>query len=133
MNRYLRLLLCLPLLATTACAADAIAGPELAPEPEAEAVVQAAAQPEAVEANAPVVEAPARSILLRSPGSFRPGATKPMYIVDGVVVLTLADVDNNDIESVEVLRGNTATSLYGSRAERGVIIITTRTGARLRS
>jgi TonB-dependent SusC/RagA subfamily outer membrane receptor len=131
MNRYLRLLLCLPLLATTACAADAIAGPDLAPEPQVDAVVQAAAEPRTVKQAAPAPASPV--IRLRCIGSFPAQATKPMYIVDGVVVLTLADVDNNDIESVEVLRGNAATSLYGSRAERGVIIITTRTGARLRS
>ncbi|WP_420129916.1 TonB-dependent receptor plug domain-containing protein [Longimicrobium sp.] len=132
MNRYLRLLLCLPLLATAACAADAIAGPELAPEPKAEASVQTAAQPEAVE-KAALVTNGVPTITLRCYGPFPAGATEPMYIVDGVIVLTLKDVDNNDIESVEVLRGNTAASLYGSRAERGVIIITTRTGARLRS
>lgn len=132
MNRYLRLLLCLPLLATTACAADSIAGPELVPGPEGEAIVRVAAEREAVEKPALVTDG-TPTLRLHSRGSFPAGAAQPMYIVDDVVVLSLKDVDNGDIESVEVLRGHAATSLYGGRAERGVIIITTRTGASLRS
>lgn len=52
--------------------------------------------------------------------------TEPLYIVDGVVVPSLAGVDNDYVDSIEVLKGNVAAALYGSRAMRGVIIVTTR-------
>lgn len=131
MRRYLRLFLCLPLLATTACAADAIAGPELAPEPELEAAVQAAPEPRAVKEAAP---APGPVFLCRaSSRSIHDPPREPLYIVDGVVVLSLASVDAKDIESVEVLKGTAAASLYGTRAVRGVVIVTTRSGAALSS
>lgn len=128
MNRYLRLFLCLPLLATTACAADAIAGPELAPEPAAEAVAQAAPELQAITLGEAVL-APGTVAIAPFEGCYRPinpEPKEPMYIVDGVVVLTLAGVDNADIESIEVIKGGAAASLYGIRATRGVILITTR-------
>jgi TonB-dependent SusC/RagA subfamily outer membrane receptor len=132
MRPYLRLFLCLPLLATTACAADAIAGPELAPEPEMEVVAQVSAEPEGVKEATPAIGV---LILSRAPCcacSLRPQATEPMYIVDGVVVLSLAGLDNDDIVSIEVLKSTVASALYGTRAARGAIIITTRSGVSLR-
>jgi len=41
---------------------------------------------------------------------------------------TTADINPNDIESINVLRGTAATSLYGSQARNGAIIITTKRG-----
>lgn len=53
----------------------------------------------------------------------------PLLVVDGVVQTgSLADIDPQDIESMEVLRGAAGASLYGSRAQAGVIEITTRRG-----
>jgi TonB-linked SusC/RagA family outer membrane protein len=43
---------------------------------------------------------------------------------------TVSDLNPDDIENVTVLKGAGATSLYGSRAAGGVLIITTKTGAR---
>ncbi len=40
----------------------------------------------------------------------------------------LADIDPNDIESVEILKGASAAAIYGSRASGGVVIITTKRG-----
>ncbi len=40
----------------------------------------------------------------------------------------LADIDPNDIESVEILKGASAAAIYGSRAAGGVVIITTKRG-----
>jgi TonB-dependent SusC/RagA subfamily outer membrane receptor len=132
MQRFLRLFLCLPLLATTACAADAIAGPEIAPEPEAVAQAAPEPEPEAASQTAPALTAPSTGVVWRCRASTeRP--TEPLYIVDGVVVPSLAGVDNDDVESIEVLKGNVAASLYGSRAARGVIIVTTRGAASRRS
>ncbi len=69
------------------------------------------------------------------------GNTQPLYVVDGVQMQVdqvefgsqsasnpLAGLNPSDIESMEVLTGPVATSLYGSRATNGVIVITTKSG-----
>ncbi|PTX22777.1 TonB-linked SusC/RagA family outer membrane protein [Pontibacter mucosus] len=53
----------------------------------------------------------------------------PLYIVDGVPTPDPNDIDMNNVESVNVLKGPNATSLYGQRAEAGVIVITTKKGS----
>lgn len=80
------------------------------------------------------------TIVLRTPTSLR-GGTHPLIVVDGVIlggtgengtgVPSTADIDPNDIESIEVIRGAAASSLYGSRAAAGVISITTKRGREL--
>src|SRR5690606_331594 len=56
----------------------------------------------------------------------------PLYIIDGVPVEeTYANFLNpNDVESIQVLKDASAASIYGSRANNGVIIITTKKGQR---
>jgi TonB-linked SusC/RagA family outer membrane protein len=73
------------------------------------------------------------SIVLRGPQSI--DATNrqqsPMFIVDGVeqiATASLADINPNDIENIEVVKGAAAASLYGSRAGYGVISVTTKNG-----
>ncbi|MCH8962136.1 MAG: SusC/RagA family TonB-linked outer membrane protein [Bacteroidetes bacterium] len=84
------------------------------------------------------------------------GDTQPLYVIDGVIVdnsaiqsgidvVTAAtgagssnpqgqpsnrigDINPNDIESIEVLKGASAAAIYGSKASNGVIIITTKRG-----
>lgn len=85
------------------------------------------------------------------------GATTPLYVIDGVIAsdatipsgisnLTrssadravgsrqdnasnrIADLNPNDIETIEVLKGAAASAIYGSRANNGVILITTKRG-----
>jgi TonB-linked SusC/RagA family outer membrane protein len=85
------------------------------------------------------------------------GAYTPLYVVDGVVVSDatiftgvnflkaadraagiagnqdnpvnrIADLNPNDIESIEVLKGAAASAIYGSKASNGVILITTKRG-----
>jgi TonB-linked SusC/RagA family outer membrane protein len=51
-----------------------------------------------------------------------------LYIVDGVQGVNMGDIDPNDIQSVEVLKDASSTSIYGSRGANGVIIITTKRG-----
>jgi len=51
---------------------------------------------------------------------------EPLYIVDGVPTPNPNDVDMNNVESVNVLKGPNATALYGQRAEFGVVVITTK-------
>lgn len=71
------------------------------------------------------------SITLRGAGSLYAG-NEPLIVVDGSpadgTVLSL--LNNNDIESVTVLKDASATSIYGSRASNGVIYITTKKGRR---
>ena len=86
------------------------------------------------------------------------GSADPLYVVDGVIIsndviqpgtnaLTsarrasanssnqdngvnrIADLNPNDIETVEVLKGASASAIYGSKASNGVIIIKTKTGS----
>ncbi|MDQ3996806.1 MAG: carboxypeptidase-like regulatory domain-containing protein, partial [Gemmatimonadota bacterium] len=72
------------------------------------------------------------NILLRSPTSINK-STSPLIVVDGVILSqsfggSTADLESIDIESVEVVKGAAAASLYGSRAASGVVQIRTRRG-----
>lgn len=54
----------------------------------------------------------------------------PLYVVDGIALFSagLSDINVNDIESIEVLKDASATSIYGSRGSNGVVLITTKKG-----
>ena len=67
--------------------------------------------------------------------------TQPLYVVDGLPITTaslgdpnnnptnpVADIDPNDIESIEILKDASAAAIYGARASNGVILITTKKG-----
>jgi TonB-linked SusC/RagA family outer membrane protein len=85
------------------------------------------------------------------------GSSQPLYVIDGVLVSDaavasgvyevtrsgagsnaarnqdnqvnrIADLNPNDIESIEVLKGASAAALYGSKASNGVVVITTKRG-----
>ncbi len=84
------------------------------------------------------------------------GSSQPLFIIDGIYIDNssipaglnivsaaagggstsnqdnpsnrLADIDPNDIEKIEVLKGASAAAIYGSRASGGVVIITTKRG-----
>ncbi|PWI30994.1 SusC/RagA family TonB-linked outer membrane protein [Flavobacteriaceae bacterium LYZ1037] len=73
------------------------------------------------------------------------GNSQPLIVVDGVIMNNstfaetnsgtdlpngLADINPEDIESLNVLKGGAATSLYGMRGQNGVIVITTKTGSK---
>ena len=75
------------------------------------------------------------NIVLRSPTSISK-TNAPLIVVDGVILASTfgrssADLDALDIESIEVIKGAAAASLYGSRASNGVIQIRTRRGTGL--
>ncbi len=55
------------------------------------------------------------------------GGSNPNLTQDGQVN-RIADLNPNDVENVEILKGASASAIYGSRASNGVIIITTRRG-----
>jgi len=77
------------------------------------------------------------TIQLRSPVSIS-RSNSPLIVVDGVIQTqafgaSTADLDASDIESIEVVKGAAAASLYGSRASAGVIQIRTKRGNSLAS
>ncbi|THD69453.1 SusC/RagA family TonB-linked outer membrane protein [Robertkochia marina] len=97
--------------------------------------------------------APGGGIAMRLRGiSSINGNNQPLYIIDGVYVNNaeipsglrfasganqgneenssnrIADLDPNDIENIEVLKGASAAAIYGTRANAGVVIITTKRG-----
>lgn len=60
------------------------------------------------------------------------GGQAPMILVDGVIIQgSLSDINADDVETMEVVKGAAAASLYGSRAGNGVIVITTKRGSSL--
>ncbi len=82
------------------------------------------------------------SVRLRGTGTVL-GSADPLYIVDGVIVNNdspvllllggyaqnrLVDINPEDIERIEVVKGAAAAALYGSRANNGVIQIFTKRG-----
>ncbi|MCO4101291.1 MAG: SusC/RagA family TonB-linked outer membrane protein [Gemmatimonas sp.] len=70
-------------------------------------------------------------IRLRGPTSLT-GSQDPLIIVDGTISrISLADINAQDIERIEVIKGAAASSLYGSDAANGVVQIFTKRGANL--
>jgi len=81
-------------------------------------------------------------VILRGYGIISGGGNQPLYVIDGVPLTdarfgasdnydygqTVSDINPNDVESVSVLKGTAAASLYGSQARNGAILITTRRG-----
>lgn len=84
-------------------------------------------------------------ITIRGSRSFT-GNNTPLYVIDGMPVSSTpdrdtedsvtgsdystrsVDFDPNDIESINILKGQAASALYGMRASNGVIVITTKSG-----
>lgn len=89
----------------------------------------------------------ASNIIIRGFSSVT-GSNQPLYVVDGVPLQNTTDygagsqdekaaslggisnIAAQDIESMTILKGAAATALYGSRAANGVVIITTKQGAK---
>ncbi len=63
------------------------------------------------------------SIRIRGVNSLTGG--DPLYVVDGTVT-DISQVNMDDVENLTVLKGPSATALYGNRASAGVIVITTK-------
>lgn len=59
------------------------------------------------------------------------GAT-PIFVIDGVLSknVTFRELAPDDIESIEVLKGGTASALYGEKGKNGAIMITTKRGSK---
>ncbi|MNS26704.1 TonB dependent receptor [compost metagenome] len=81
---------------------------------------------------------PGESAVIRiRQGSSLTANNDPLYVIDGVAVQSgginggrnpLATINQNNIESITVLKDASATAIYGSRASNGVVIITTKKG-----
>ena len=79
------------------------------------------------------------NIRIRGASSVSAG-NEPLYVIDGIPVISgsqstngaatnpLADLNMNDIESIDILKDASATAIYGSQGSNGVVLITTRQG-----
>jgi TonB-linked SusC/RagA family outer membrane protein len=71
--------------------------------------------------------------LLRKPTVLLRGNEITLFVVDGIPISTDTwNISPDDIETYTVLKGPTAAALYGSRAQYGAILITTKKGNKLR-
>lgn len=69
------------------------------------------------------------NIVIRGAASLT--ATEPLYVIDGVFTNNgLTTINPADIESIEIMKDGAAAAIYGSRAANGVVLITTKKGAR---
>ena len=69
------------------------------------------------------------NVQLRGVGSLS-GTAEPLYVIDGVPGGSLSTVLPSDIESIDVLKDGSAAAIYGTRANAGVILITTKRGSK---
>ncbi len=68
------------------------------------------------------------SLVIRGIGTLsNSGISTPLYVVDGVPTDNLSYLNTNDIETISVLKDAASTSIYGTRAAFGVVLITTKT------
>lgn len=67
------------------------------------------------------------NIVLRGGTNYN-GSGSPLVLVDGLIRAGFFEVNQEDIESMEVLKDASATAIYGARANNGVILITTKKG-----
>ena len=69
-----------------------------------------------------------QNIRIRGTRSITAGNT-PLFVVDGVPITgDMRDIDQNSIESIDVLKDAAAAAVYGSRGANGVVMITTKRG-----
>lgn len=68
------------------------------------------------------------SIQLRGVSSRKAGL-EPLYVINGIPGGNINNINQNDIESIDVLKGGAASAIYGTRGSNGVIIITTKKGS----
>ena len=69
----------------------------------------------------------ASKVLLRGNRSIA-GSSEPLYVIDGIPMGSIQNFSPDDIESISIMKGANAAALYGSRANNGAIIITTKSG-----
>ena len=77
------------------------------------------------------------SIMIRGVNSLN-SSNEPVYVIDGAIITSeagasiysnpLADLNPNDVESIEILKDASATAIYGAQAANGVIIVNMKKG-----
>lgn len=69
------------------------------------------------------------SILIRGTKTLK-GSTDPLIVLDGIPFSgSMAEIDQNSVESISILKDASSASIYGARATNGVILITSKKGA----
>ncbi len=68
-----------------------------------------------------------KTILIR--GISTNGDNSPLYILDGLQVGNIDNVNPSDVESIDVLKDAASSAIYGARAANGVVIVTTKSGS----
>ncbi len=81
---------------------------------------------EMIRGEVPGVHVNGNSIMIRGTTTVY-GSTEPLFIVDGVPVITIDNIQPQLVKSIEVLKGS-AASIYGARGSNGVILINLLTG-----
>ena len=72
---------------------------------------------------------PGSAANIRIRGAASLNGNQPLFVIDGVIVDKIdTNINTNDIKNISVLKDAAATSIYGSRAANGVIIINTNDG-----
>ena len=67
------------------------------------------------------------TVVIRGVGTLSNSATStPLYVVDGVPIDNISYLNTQDIESISVLKDASSSSIYGTRAAFGVVLITTK-------
>ena len=72
--------------------------------------------------------APGESGSIQVRGFSSNGSSNPLYVVDGLRVSSIGELDPNTIESIEILKDAASAAIYGAEAGNGVIMITTKKG-----
>jgi len=70
------------------------------------------------------------TVRVRGITSFGAGSNDPLWVVDGIVVDNIAWLNQTDIEGIEVLKDGASAAIYGVSAAKGVILVTTKKGAK---
>ena len=68
------------------------------------------------------------NVLMRGIRSLK-GGNSPLYVVDGVAMSSINELNIDDVESISVLKDASSQAIYGARASNGVILITTKRGS----
>lgn len=69
------------------------------------------------------------SVIIRGLGTAL-GGRDPLYVVDGMIVPNITNINPRDIESIDVMKDAASAAIYGVRAANGVVIVTTKSGKR---
>lgn len=70
----------------------------------------------------------AQPVVLIRGGSTNPAKDTPLFVIDGVICSNMNGVNQEDIESMEVLKDAASSAIYGARGANGIILITTKQG-----